>query len=402
MAKLAKYLPRTGWSVTVVCADVRRPEVHDASLLAEIPEAVEIARVGSPLSTATDRAAGTAMAAYRSGRRRWFLRPLVALGRALLLPDRWILWSLRAGAFTPTIRPQVVVSSGPPHSTHLAGARLARRFDASHVIDIRDGWGDDPMGLHVVPWQRWVDSALERRLLPHASAIVTVSHDQAGSITSRFGALAERVRVIPNGFDPEDLRGISPRIPATGDKITFLYAGRLVAGQQLGMFFEVLGGMIDEALDPSFRFLGAIDPAHAEEASAHLGSRVAVDRPVSHGEALAAMGSADVLVVASGGGGTGTGKGKLFEYLASGRPVLTIGPAGPGADLLRATRAGAWAPEDDRDAIRAAIGTVVAMARDPSFAGAPPGLLEPFTRSHLAIEWSHLLEEVAGVSPTVG
>jgi glycosyltransferase involved in cell wall biosynthesis len=146
-------------------------------------------------------------------------------------------------------------------------------------------------------------------------------------------------------------------------------------------------------LEPTFRFLGATDPTHVEQATRHLGARLAIDPPVSHREALTAMGSADVLVVASGGGGSGTGKGKLFEYLASGRPVLVIGPDGPGPDLVRASGAGAWAAENDPVGIRTAVSTVVGMARDPSFAGAPPSLLEPFTRAHLANDWASALQE---------
>jgi hypothetical protein len=55
---------------------------------------------------------------------------------------------------------------------------------------------------------------------------------------------------------------------------------------------------------------------------------------------------------------------KLYEYLASGRPILAIAEEGETADVIRRSGAGAFAIATDEEAIIAALATVMRMARD--------------------------------------
>jgi glycosyltransferase involved in cell wall biosynthesis len=397
MAKLAKYLPRSGWGVTVLCAEIRHPEIADPGLAAEIPEGVHVVRVASPLSVVVDRAAGSAVAEYRAPGARRGVGAAIRVGRALLVPDRWVLWSLRAGTTTVTDRPDVVISSGPPHSVHLAGGRLAARFDVPHVVDLRDAWAEGAFGLRVAPWQGWIDRSLERRTLRRADAIVVAVREYVEAIRARYPELRAPVRAIRNGYDEADVAGVPHRrVPGPSDPIEFLYPGRLVGSQRIGTFLEALESLVSGGeLAANLRFLGQIDPPHAAEARRRLGDAVRFDRPVPHAEAIAAMAAADVLVVVTVGGGMGSATltGKIFECLALGRPVLLIGPRGPAVDLLASTGGGAWADPDDPGAVRRAILEVVAMARDPGFAGAGVDQLAPYTRSHLATEWAEVLAD---------
>jgi len=404
MAKLAKYLPRLGWSVSVLCADVRYPDILDPDLAAEIPPGVQVVRVRPPLALLTDRAAAAAATAYRSGRRGRVAGPLMRAARAVLVPDRWVLWSIRASR-VPLDRlplPDVVLSSGPPHSAHIAGSRLARRLGVPHVVDLRDAWAEGAFGLRVAPWQAPIDRWLERRTLARADLVVVAAPAYARRLGGRYPGLAGRVRAIPNGFDEDDVRhAASRRVPQAGDDVRFLYAGRLVAAQAVGRLFDVLATLAEEGgLGLGLRFLGQVDPHHARQSVQALGSRVRFDPPVAHRDAIAAMSAADVLVVTTAGGGMGdaTLTGKLFEYLALRRPVLLIGPAGPAAELVASTRSGAFADPGDHDAMRVAIETVVAMARDPAFQGASPSELAPYTRASLAAEWAAILG-AAAVAP---
>src|SRR4029079_7359776 len=67
VAKLAKYLPELGWSVTVACSDEPLAEAVDQSLVADMPESVRIIRIQPPLGRLAARA--TAVAKTRLPRR---------------------------------------------------------------------------------------------------------------------------------------------------------------------------------------------------------------------------------------------------------------------------------------------------------------------------------------------
>jgi hypothetical protein len=397
MAKLAKYLPGLGWSVTVLCADVRYPDIHDPGLADEIPEQVQVVRIRPPLAVLADRAAGRVVAAYRSGAPDRFRGSIIRLARAVLVPDRWILWALKAGRIRGEALPtaDVVLSSGPPHSGHIAGAHLAARLGVPQVVDLRDAWAEDVFDYRVAPWQGPIDRWLEGRYLPRAKTVVVAVDEYVPRLESRYPSLKGRVMAISNGFDEDDVRvRTDSRDHPRDAEISLLHTGRLVSGQTVGHLFEVLGALTDEGrFRFALSFLGQVDPSHMRSATRSLGRRARAESPVPHRKAIEAMAGADILLVFTGGGGWGdaTMTGKLFEYLGVGRPILLIGPRGAAADLVTSTRSGAWAPPEDPWAIRRAIETAVAMARDPTFRGASTEQLAPFTRANLARRWTGVL-----------
>src|SRR5205085_610442 len=74
---------------------------------------------------------------------------------------------------------------------------------------------------------------------------------------------------------------------------------------------------------------------------------------VPHREAIAAMQSADVLVLIKHVEPRFRGliPGKLYEYMGAGRPVLALVPESEAADLVRDLGWGEVAPPDDPEAI---------------------------------------------------
>jgi glycosyltransferase involved in cell wall biosynthesis len=401
MTKLVKFLPSLGWDVTVICSDERHPEVVDETLLLEIPPEVRVIRRKGPFRSI----GGAATGVVRAGAGRRVMGPLLglakAMARALLIPDRWIGWAIGVGGMpVEALHADVVLSSGPPHSAHLAASRLARRLGAPHVVDLRDDWGGNPLHAHPVPWHGPMDRLLERRILRRAAHVVTIYETSARRLALRRPELADRVSDIPNGFDPEDLEGIAPRrARAPGSTVSFLFAGSLRGTQQAGRFFEVFGSLVREREGAArLTLLGFISPTHEAQAREQIPASALDVRPaIAHRPALEAMATADVLVVLTGGGGAGadTITGKIFEYLALRRPVLVIGPPGPARELVQRVRGGTAASPDDAPAIKEALELAMRMATDPTFDGASPGDLEPLNRRLLARHYSALLSAVS-------
>jgi glycosyltransferase involved in cell wall biosynthesis len=395
VAKLVRYLPGLGWDVTVVCSDEARPEINDVELADEIPSEVRVRRVRGPFRRLGGGATRAVTSAWRAGRSRRLLGAVTAVARSVLLPDRWIGWAAAVARLPVDAvgQPSVIVSSGPPHSVHLAGARLASRLGVPLVMDLRDEWAGNPFMSTVAPWQSWANRRLEAMCLKQATRVVVVSPLMRDALVMRVPGIAGRVSVIRNGFDPDDLIELPARVAADPARsVTLLYAGRLLNRQESGRFFEALGEIAQRAPGSiCLELLGQIDPDQVAAATTFLGTAgLNVRPPTSHREALAAMARADILVVFTGGGGAGAGTmtGKLYEYLALRRPVVLIGPAGDAADLVLASGAGVVAWPDDLDGINRSLEAAIAMARDPTFAGATDAFLEPYDRRRLAEAWS--------------
>jgi hypothetical protein len=103
--------------------------------------------------------------------------------------------------------------------------------------------------------------------------------------------------------------------------------------------------------DLRVRLVGHIDPVVIQAAERRgLGDLLKQRRYVPHPEAIQTMKNAGVLllVINRVPGAEGIMTGKLYEYLASGRPILGIGPvAGDAAAVLEATGAGRMFDFDD-------------------------------------------------------
>lgn len=398
--KLAKYLPSLGWQVTVLSSDEARPDQSDAALLDELPPDVRVVRLRGPFRS-LGRPIGDAGVAWRERRYRRVIGIFKSLARALFIPDRWIGWSIRAGRLDPSSvgNPEVVVSTGPPHSGHLAGRSLARRAGVPFVADLRDDWAGNPMHASWAPWHEPLDRAFEGATLRAANRIVEISAASAARLSRRRPELADRIVVIPNGFDPDDIGSLPTRSLPANDALRFVYSGSLREVQDVGRFFDVFGRMTrSSGRTLTLTFVGRVDPGQSSRArTAILADAVAFVPPVSHRLALREMAAADVLVVFSGGGGAGsdTMTGKLYEYLALRRPILLVGPAGPAADLVHAAGAGATALPTDEVGIEAAIRRVIEQALDPAFSGAPDDVLRSFNRASQAETWARMLEALA-------
>lgn len=400
VAKLAKYLPTFGWQLTVACSDEPLGEAVDPSLLEEIPDTVRVLRLHPPLGGLAARA--TAGAKTRLKRRSpvfgFLLRARAGIRAAVALPDRWLPWALTlARRSAPDLgNPDAIVTSGPPHSVHIAGAMLARRFRVPFVMDLRDEWSLRPLMRSRLPWRRAIDARVERWCLRRAAQLVVVSDTTAQRYTGRYPWLAGRVSVVPNGFDPADLpEPQRATIAKSDDMLTIGYAGTFQVGLNLRPLFEALGGAL-AAESPAgqrrrFVMMGAFRPEETNLARALIPDEALGIEPfLPHREALARMATWDALLVIADDGEASLA-GKAYEYLALRKPIIVVAPEGPATRLIAAVGAGVSAPPQDKDAIAAAVQRVLAMAHDPSFRGAPAEALAPFDRRRQAQMWSELI-----------
>jgi glycosyltransferase involved in cell wall biosynthesis len=294
---------------------------------------------------------------------------------ALAIPDResgWLLPAICAGiaARVRGFRPDVIYSSAPPWTGQLVAAGLRQILRRPWVADFRDPWSRAPWRGDRYPFAMRAAARLERFVVGRADRIVFVAAGNRDAFTAQYGAAAAaKFDVVSNGCDPAEfdaLRGIAP--PADGPFV-LLHAGSLYAGRTPVPLFNAVAlairrGTIDRAR-VRVRFLGA-NAMRAVDLPAvcrQLGIADVVEflPRVSREESLRAMMRASALLLLQPGH-TVSVPGKVYEYLATGRPMLAIAEEGEISELVTRSGAGVFVRPDDEAGIAAALPEVIRMA----------------------------------------
>ena len=383
--KLATLLPEFGWDVRVL-APRRGAYHHDASLA--FPEekvartaSLELSRMGKRAISAgasDDRPApvGPVSRRLRDVARRFLYRPDPQVG--------WYPFAVRAGRrVLRDERFDALFSSSVPLTAHKIAQRLRRDFGLPWIAEFRDPWAD---GVDAGDPLRRRREAEEREILEAASAIVTVSPDWARRFREKG---ARDVAVITNGFDPEDL---PPPRPADGLVLT--HVGNFYPDRQdLSTLWPALRKVGASGHAWRLRFVGGLHPLLAAELAEHgLADRLEVKGFLPHLEAVRELTSSSALLVAGSRDDRARLRGmipaKIFEYLASGLPVLYLGDPTTDAARILAEQPGCHVVEPGD--VQGAQQALLAAARGVRFERD----LRRFTHRALAGQLAGLLDRV--------
>jgi hypothetical protein len=255
-------------------------------------------------------------------------------------------------------RPDVLLSSSPPHSLHLAALELKRRFAVPLVLDFRDPWTDNPERVWPTALHRTLERRMEARALRAADLVLANTDGNREQLLTSFPWLSpERVRVLPNGYDPalrEALAAVH-RVPRADGRREVLYAGHVYAGG--AGIMDALAALL--ALDPSlprrvlFRFVGSLDASAAEGARALQAAGLVSCEPAVPAHAVPTLlAQADAFLYCVPPAGRHWIPSKLYDELVARRPVLAVLPRGDAWDVLE--RAGVGTLIEDLGPVRVA------------------------------------------------
>ncbi len=239
--------------------------------------------------------------------------------------------------------PDVLYASGPSFTAFAACARASKRLGVPWIAEFRDRWADDPYDL-VPAWRARLDHWVERRVLASAAGVVTVSEPWAEFYRTKYD---KPVELVYNGYDPDDFPG-DPDAPVQSgtEAVRILYTGGIYPGRRDPTpLFEALRLLGTEAEKVVVEFYGSapelVWPLAERSGVSHL---VRVNPSVPHRESLRLQWNADVLLLMQWNDPREQGNcpAKLFEYLASLRPILVLGyDQGVPASFVRGRAAGA-------------------------------------------------------------
>jgi glycosyltransferase involved in cell wall biosynthesis len=246
-----------------------------------------------------------------------------------------------------------VISTGPPHSTHLTVESLRHTFNFRWLVDFRDPWSElfYNRQFYRLPFAVRKDRAYEQEILQHADAVLTTV---GGELHQQLQVKAPKQRffALPNGFDANAFAQ-HQRSQRQGE-FHLVYTGLLTRNQAYPALLKALQQMknglplrVSLAGQMELSLVKALQTALPEATIDYHGY-------LPHAQALTLMHSADVLInFIFEGAHKQMISGKLLEYMATGVPVLSLGdPESEAGQLLAQGAAAAMiAPSDTQQLI---------------------------------------------------
>lgn len=377
-ASLVRYAVRNGWTPTVVTwAAPRKPSPAGAALLDYAGAEVTVLRTADPPIEPS----------YR-------LFPKVdgtmirALEMARLVRQHF-------GADIP----RTIFCSGPSFSPFVAGWFLARGTDRKLVLEYRDEWTLCPFDFVS---KEAHDRAWEARCLARADLVVTMTTSQRDALQASFGSAMQLppVDVVANGWEPafaaEPPATASPA--ATTGKALVTFAGKLGDYTHPGRFLDALAAVLQRRPDLAqrleVRFVGMKDPAAAQ----HLAQFPVADvvrsiDPVPQAVAGRMMRESRALLLIHNADFERYIPGKIYEYAASGVPILLFDDIGESDRIVRELGLGHSLRSDDVTGLERALEQICEGAESaPRHSEARTAWLDRHRREALAAEMYRLLE----------
>ncbi|MDZ7576571.1 MAG: glycosyltransferase [Candidatus Nanopelagicales bacterium] len=225
----------------------------------------------------------------------------------------------------------VILATGNPFSGFIAARMAAEVIRRPYVIDYRDPWTFNSFTERDNFAPRSMPMRAERWAIHGAARVLHVNEGLRDEYSRRYPESADRMTVVRNGWDPEFLADLNHDAPTRDGVLSFRFLGTLTDAMPL----ESLFGGWSAATEGSAAAAGwtldlyghlGFTPTQrrvVDEAMSGSGRQVQYHGPVPRPLIGKVYADADVLVFAVGGGRFVTG-GKVYEYMATGLPIVSI------------------------------------------------------------------------------
>lgn len=409
--KMSKYLPEYGWQPVIYTPEEGEYPILDASLEKDVAPEAEIIRrpIVEPYTLykkflGIKKSESVKVGFIKENRKKlgWKENFSRWIRGNCFIPDArcwWVKPSVNYLKSYLKVHPvDAIVSTGPPHSMHLIAMKLKEATGIHWIADFRDPWTEiDYYGdLRLTRWADRKHRRLEYEVLTKADKVVTIGWDCAKSL----GRLGNRnVCVIPNGFDWEV--DAKPKEILLSQEFTLTHLGIVTPSRNAPQLWAALKELKEE--DETFgkklkiSLVGQIDQSVLENLYAvGLKENTEIVPYIPHEQIQQAQGASQVLLLLVNNTPNAKGilTGKIFEYLASGRPILCIGPEdGDAAHILSETKAGVTVSFEDKEKMKEVVKVLYHKYLEKALPFNNSKEIEKYSRKAQAEEYAKLLEK---------
>jgi len=343
--KFVTYFREFGIEPTVYIPENPHYPLQDESLLSEVPKGIKIIKqpIKEPYGFAkifSKNKTKQVSSGIITNKKQSVLEKLMLWVRGnFFIPDARVGWVKPSVAYLEKYISEnnidTIITTGPPHSLHLIGMQLKEKMDVKWLADFRDPWTT----IHYHKSLRLSESsknkhkALESEVLKTADTIVVTSLNTK----KEFAKITQKpIEVITNGF--EVLEKITPNLDSD---FTLVHIGSLLSNRNPEVLWKVLSEIVetnnDFKTDLQIKLVGIVGKEIIDSIQKFgLADNCEVVGYVSHQEAIQLQHNAQVLLLVEMD--TSETKsiipGKLFEYMASKRPIVALGPQGSDVETI--------------------------------------------------------------------
>lgn len=367
--KMARYLPEYGWEPIILTTSEGSYPYLDPDLEKDVPSSVKVFRT-TPLEPflwynwlrgKKGKQVEVAVIGWNS-RKTWRQRFSEWIRANFFIPDARVGWYpsavRKAKEIIRECQPDAIITTGPPHSTHLIGLRLKNKFNIPWIADMRDPWTRIFYNFQLprTCLTKKIDRYFEQTVLKKADRISVIGP----GMKERFKTYPDKTDVVYNGYDEQDFM---PNPPQETDGFVIRFVGNMKANDDIPSFWAAFRKLRET--DPGFAqqariiITGRIDPKVMNVIdNEKLQSVIQTEGFVPHAEAVHKMQQAQLLLfsVPVTPDGQLYITGKLFEYIGANCPILGIGPKGGDADqILQISGANALYDYGDENGIYQAL-----------------------------------------------
>lgn len=368
--KFVKYLREFGWEPIIYTPENPDFSIEDISLQKDVPVGIQVIKrpIWEPYGIFKmligKKGQKVNVSFADNNKKNNVIHKLAFSIRGnLLIPDPrcfWIRPSFRfLNKYLKNHPVDVIVSTGPPHSMHMIGMKVHKSTKIPWIADFRDPWTniDFYKDLNLTFFANKIHHYHEKKVLTNASRVVSVSPTWCKELANN----AQRsVDLVHNGYDEEDV--IHTDKPMDSD-FSITHIGSINKDRNPKVLWVALKSLLEEneglKQEIKIKLVGNIDPIIFSDIEQYgLTDFVEIVGYLPHNEAVVFQQTSQVLLLLINNTPNANGilTGKLYEYIASTRPILSIGlPRSDSAKLLRETQAGVVIDFEDVEGMKASI-----------------------------------------------
>lgn len=245
----------------------------------------------------------------------------------LFIPDMKIFWKSSSVNFLSDYLPKnnidTIITTGPPHSVHLIGLELKRKLNINWISDFRDPWVklNYLNRFHLLPFSRKSHISLRNKVLINSNAVIVTSE----RLKDLFSNITSNIYKITNGFD------YIIKENNLDNKFSISHIGSLYPERNPKFLWDSLEELFEGSFkkDLQINFIGNTSEKIKKELSKRkFHNHVRFYDYVDYNRALELMCSSQALLMIEVNDEESSYAipGKLFDYLNSKRPIISIGP----------------------------------------------------------------------------
>ncbi|MFT2008787.1 glycosyltransferase family 4 protein [Pontibacter sp. 13R65] len=349
--KFVKYFPQAGIWPTVLTVDEKQASypLLDETFLNEVPQELEVHRTAtSEPFEYYKKLSGKKEIPYsgfanQQGKVSLLDKVFKFVRGNLFIPDARVGWNKHALRKAEELLQRgqysAILTTSPPHSTQLIGLELRKKHNIKWIADLRDPWTNIHYydQLYHTALAKRLDQKYERQVLEQADAVIVTSEDTKRLFLNKpIGIDPDKIHVIPNGYDDDDFI-----YPSASPKDSFLitYTGTITETYNIDVFLKVLAHLrsVHHEINYKLRFVGKVSEGVRTriEKAGLIGITEFVPH-VPHTRAIQYLMESTILLLAIADVPHvfANVPGKLFEYLASNKPIVCLGPVHSDTDRI--------------------------------------------------------------------